>query len=99
MGPLTIVSNTFSLSGKASPYNSPIFITLSPTDTKNTIGPVTIEKNRCTSTGTLPGYILVLDAANDKTNISGNTVTPTSAVTAVVHSQAAWEALLQQLGQ
>jgi hypothetical protein len=99
VGPLSILSNSFSTSGTTSPYYSPIFVTLSPTDSKNVTGPVTIEKNKCTCTGTLPGYILVLDAPNDKTNISGNTVTPTSAVTTVVHTQAAWDALLQQLGQ
>ncbi len=101
VGPLTISNNSFSLSGQTSAANNvcPILVELSPTDAQNTAGPVTIEKNKCTSTVALPGYIVVLDAANDKTNVSGNTVTPAGAVTAVVHTQAAYDALLQQLGE
>ncbi len=98
VGPLTISNNSFSLSGQASPADNPvpILVELSPTDAQHTTGPVTIENNKCTSTVALPGYILVLDAANDKTTVSGNTVTPTGAVTAVVHTQAAFIALLTQ---
>ncbi len=98
VGPLTISNNSFSLSGQTSPSSNvvPILVELSPTDSQSVQGPVTIDKNKCTSTVALPGYILVLDAANDKTNVSGNTVTPAGAVTAVVHTEAAFIALLQQ---
>ncbi len=101
VGPLTISSNTFTLTGQTSSANNvcPILVELSPTDSQNITGPVTIENNKCTSTVPLPGYIVVLDAPNDKTNVSGNTVKPTGAVTAVVHTQAAYDALLQQLGE
>ncbi len=100
-GPLTISSNSFSLSGQTSNTSSacPILVELSPTDSLNKTGPVTIQNNKCTSTVTLPGYIVVLDAANDKTTVSGNTVAPAGAVITVVHTQAALDAVLQQLSQ
>ncbi len=101
VGPLNISSNTFTLTGQKSVANNvcPILVTLSPTDSEKVTGPVMIENNKCTSTVPLPGYIVVLDAPNDRTVVSGNTVKPTGAVTAVVHTQAAYDALMQQLGE
>ncbi len=99
IGPLTISNNSFSLSGAtlANSSYSTIFVELSATDSKSLQGPVTIENNKCVSTTAIKAYILVLDAANDKTNVSGNTVSPAGAMIAVLHDQNAFDALLQQL--
>jgi hypothetical protein len=99
LGPLTITGNSISLSGQTSNASSfcPVLVELSPTDSSNVTGPVTIQNNKCTSTVALKDYIILLDAPNDKTTVSGNTITPAGAVTAVVHTQADFDALIQQL--
>jgi hypothetical protein len=98
-GLLNISGNNFTLSGQTSNASNvvPILLQLGATDSQNVEGPITVQNNKCTSTVALPGYILLLDPANDQTNVSGNTVNPSGPIIDAVHTMAEYQAIWQQL--
>jgi hypothetical protein len=101
VGPLNITGNSFSISGSGNnAYGNPILpilVELSSTDNGTTQGPIVVENNPCTSSVSLPGYIIILDAANDLTNLSGNTINPAGAIMTVVNTLPDFLALEQQV--
>ncbi len=101
-GPLTISNNTFTITtGSSATYftavSCPLLVELPAVNVKNIASLITIENNICTSPAAIPGFIIVLAPTTYTTKISGNTITPTGAITQVVNTLSAFQTLWAQL--